>query len=85
MAWILACAFELLDFVLCLLLTEPRNWRCLKLTRSALYYVDGANFRFSKDAYERVGMGAPPYSFPDGIREDLRAWVLEQSEDPKRK
>ena len=41
-AWLLAC-FELLDLAVPSRGGQPLDWRCLKLTRAALYYMDGAN------------------------------------------
>ena len=75
-AWLLACFFELLDLLLCLLRGgQPLDWRCLKLTRAALYYMDGANFRFKMDAYQRVGLATQRYSFPEGVRKDMQSWA----------
>ena len=54
---------------------QPLDWRCLKLTRAALYYMDGANFRFKMDAYQRVGLATQRYSFPEGVRKDMQSWA----------
>ncbi len=73
-AWVLACCIEALDALLCVLLRTPRPWKVLMLTRAALYYMCGANFRFERDAYAVLGM-KPPFAFPDGVANDLTAYA----------
>ena len=69
--FLIACVAYVVDW----LTLGTRNWRVLKLTFAALYYMDGAHFRFPKDeAYEAIGFD-PPYAWPDGIKSDLAAFV----------
>ena len=59
--FLIACVAYVVDW----LTLGTRNWRVLKLTFAALYYMDGAHFRFPKDeAYEAIGF-EPPYAWPE--------------------
>jgi len=56
----------------------------VQLTPAALFFMNGADFYFRKDAYERVGM-APPFSYPEGVADDLRAYVASASAAKQKK
>ena len=69
-AWPMVMVTKLLD----MLTLGTRSWKALKLTASALYYCDGANFRYDIDGYAKAGFRAR-FSWPEGVIRDLSAFA----------
>ena len=71
--WLAAC-IAAVAYALDMLTLGTRNWKLLKLTRAALYYIEGANFQYGRDGYSLAGF-VPKYGFPDGVQLDLASFA----------